>query len=380
MKSGGEGSLTGALSWARENPETPRSGRVEVRGGPRSGLYELLTAPFSFQRAAADGSSPRPLSVRRLTSPLEEPLPLPTEWVEGGDAGGRKGKIVSEEDSRCAACSVEEAHASQAFWIVLPRSRQGQASRLIAANSGRICPGSRGVARKAEIVLGPNPQGGASWRDDLEASPVETPPIPDLKGAGLDDETLLQVDIGALSLGDLDDGGDRTPQVRQGVPFDGPLALAKLGPEKPAQAPIAGCRVEGRDRRLQLQTELLVGLQASGFHHELLRPVGVDAPVSAFVSLGQRAAGHLRPKPQGIEPLASGAQAGLDLAQAFPGRQRREGQGQKLAAAREAAPPAVFCSGSTRRWNGSRSRPSVRWAKTVRLGLMPRDGTLPLSV
>ena len=130
----------------------------------------------------------------------------------------------------------------------------------------------------------------------------------------------------------------------------------------------------------QLQTELLVGLQASGFHHELLRPVGVDAPVSAFVSLGQRAAGHLRPKPQGIEPLASGAQAGLDLAQAFPGRQRREGQGQKLAAAREAAPPAVFCSGSTRRWNGSRSRPSVRWAKTVRLGLMPRDGTLPLSV
>ena len=36
--------------------------------------------------------------MRRLTSPLEEPLPLPTEWVEGGDAGGRKGKIVGEED------------------------------------------------------------------------------------------------------------------------------------------------------------------------------------------------------------------------------------------------------------------------------------------
>ena len=159
-----------------------------------------------------------------------------------------------------------------------------------------------------------------------------------------------------------------------------PLRLRNWAQRKPAQAPVAGCRVEGRDRRLQLQTEFLVGLQASGFHHELLRPVGVDAPVSAFVSLGQRAEGHLRPKPQGIEPLASGAQAGLDLAQAFPGRQRREGQGQKLAAAREAAPPAVFCSGSTRRGNGSRSRPSVRWAKTVRLGLMPRDGTLPLSV
>ena len=70
--------------------------------------------------------------MRRLTSPLEEPLPLPTEWVEGGDAGGRKGKIVSEEDSRCAACSVEEAHASQAFWIVLPAPRNSDRSTPIA--------------------------------------------------------------------------------------------------------------------------------------------------------------------------------------------------------------------------------------------------------
>ena len=72
MKSGGEGSLTGALSWARENPETPRSGRVEVRGGPRSGLYELLTVPFSFQRAAADGPSPRPPCPGRHRSWYDE--------------------------------------------------------------------------------------------------------------------------------------------------------------------------------------------------------------------------------------------------------------------------------------------------------------------
>ena len=99
--------------------------------------------------------------------------------------------------------------------------------------------------------------------DDIQASKVEITPVHDVKGAGLDDERIQQVDVVALSLGDLDDGGDRTPQVQQGMQFDSPLALAKVGPGKQAQAQVDGGRVEGIDRLLQLQTELLVGIQAS---------------------------------------------------------------------------------------------------------------------
>ena len=88
----------------------------------------------------------------------------------GGGEGSLTGALLGSGKSRDP--EIREGRGKG------PRSRQGQASRLIAANSGRICPGSRGVARKAEIVLGPNPQGGASWRDDLEASPVEPPPDP----------------------------------------------------------------------------------------------------------------------------------------------------------------------------------------------------------
>ena len=287
------------------------------------------------------GGAVEGLDSQVLLDPLEEQLHLPAEFVEGGDAEGRKGEIVRQKDERFVGGSVEEANSSQVLWIVLPRFWQGQAPGVIAANSGLIGPCSRGVASKAEILLGPNHKVGASLMNDMQTSKVEITPVHDVKGTGLDDEGIQQVDVVALSLGDLDDGGDRTPQVQQGVQFDGALALAKVGPGKQAQAQVDGGRVEGIDCLPQLQTELLVGIQASGFDNELLRQVGVDTPVPCFVGFGQGAAGHLPAKSQRIEQLASGAQAGLDVPQALPVRQLREGHGQKLVPAREAAHPAV---------------------------------------
>ena len=49
--------------------------------------------------------------------------------------------------------------------------------------------------------------------DDIQASKVEITPVHDVKGAGLDDERIQQVASWHFHLGDLDDGGDRTPQA-----------------------------------------------------------------------------------------------------------------------------------------------------------------------
>lgn len=67
------------------------------------------------------------------------------------------------------------------------------------------------------MLFGPNHKVGVGLMDDIEASRVEIPPIHDVKGTGFDDKGIQQVDVVSSSLGDLDDGGDRTPQVQQGV-------------------------------------------------------------------------------------------------------------------------------------------------------------------
>ena len=120
-----------------------------------------------------------------------------------------------------------------------------------------------------------------------------------------------------------------------------PLRLRKWAQGNKLKHRSMGIESEGIDRLLQLQTEFLVGIQASGLHNELLRQVGVDTPVPCFVGLGQSAAGHLPAKSQRIEQLASGAQAGLDVPQTLPVRQLRKCHCQKLVPAREAAHPAV---------------------------------------
>ena len=120
-----------------------------------------------------------------------------------------------------------------------------------------------------------------------------------------------------------------------------PLRLRKWAQGKQAQAQVDGGRVEGIDRLLQLQTELLVGIQASGFHNELLRQVGIDTPVPCFVGLGQGAARHHAPEPQMIQQLAAGTQTRLDVAQALPVGQLGKAHGQKLVPAGEAAHLAV---------------------------------------
>ena len=82
------------------------------------------------------GGAVEGLDSQVLLDPFEEQLHLPAEFVEGGNAEGRKGEIIRQEDERFVGGSVEEANSSQAVWIVLPRFWQGKASGVIAANSG----------------------------------------------------------------------------------------------------------------------------------------------------------------------------------------------------------------------------------------------------
>ncbi len=87
--------------------------QLDGDGDPDLGLDRVL------------GSAEERLDAQVLFDPLEEQLHLPPEFVEGGDAEGRKGEIVRQEDERFASGSVEEANSSQSVWIVLPRFWQG---------------------------------------------------------------------------------------------------------------------------------------------------------------------------------------------------------------------------------------------------------------
>jgi hypothetical protein len=75
--------------------------------------------------------------------------------------------------------------------------------------------------------------------------------------------------------------------------------------------------------------------------NEALGEVGVDAPVAAFVGIGQRTARDIAAKAGVVKPLFKRAQAALDIPQAFAGSQLRKGHAEKLIIAGKGAHAVV---------------------------------------
>ena len=156
---------------------------------------------------------------------------------------------------------------------------------------------------------------------------------------------------------DLDEGGDGSPQVEQGVQFDGCLAAAEQRPREKAQAQVDGGGVQGVHRLFQLQAQVLAGIQPSRRADELLGQIGVDAPVPPFVGLGQGAAGDLASEAYVVKLRLAGTQAGFDVPQAPTVGELAESHGQELVPA-DPSPEKTRCSLGTWLKGSTRNEPS----------------------
>lgn len=104
--------------------------------------------------------------------------------------------------------------------------------------------------------------------------------------------------------------------------FDGRLSRAKRRPWKQRQTEIDGRGIQGIDRLVQIESQILVGIQRTSDANEGLGKIGVDAPVAALVSLGQRVTGNgWRANAYVIQLAVVSLQASLDIAKALPMRE-----------------------------------------------------------
>src|SRR5258706_11134806 len=110
---------------------------------------------------------------------------------------------------------------------------------------------------------------------------------------------------------------DVAAQVEQRVELDGAFFLAELGPGKKREAQIDGGRIERVNSLLQGHTETVAEIKFSGLGDQHLREVGVDAPVSHRVGVGQSVARHSTTDAHVIELRLLRSEAGFDVAQAL---------------------------------------------------------------
>ena len=119
-----------------------------------------------------------------------------------------------------------------------------------------------------------------------------------------------------FGFGNVDEGGDVSLEVQQGMDFNASLGGAKRRPPEQRQAKVDSSRVKCIDGFGELQLEILGAIQWAGDADQPLREVGVQMPVTKLVGLGQGTERHTAGDAEMVQFFAVRLQADDGVAQA----------------------------------------------------------------
>ena len=225
---------------------------------------------------------------------------------------------------------IVELDTSQVLRVILAGLRRGQHNGLIAAQPRGLVHGAGVDATKEQIGFATNDKECLRLMQGKPASEIGEATIHDVKAASFRYQNVEHIDLVHLAIGDVNEGWNVAAQVKQRMHLDGSFCLAKVCPWKDAQTQVDGRGVECIGRLLQLHRKTVAGVKFSGDLNKAYRKIRVDAAVTLFVGIGQRALGDIASYAQVIELGLMGAQASFDVAKTLAVSQLSEGHAEKL--------------------------------------------------
>ena len=269
-----------------------------------------------------------------LFDPFEEQFDLPTTAVKVGDALRRQVEMVGQEDQRLAL-GIFDLYTSDRRWKMLLRIKARQRTQLVADDARRAVYRQRVSSSEAQIRLGSCHEEAACLVQAMQSGEVEIAAIHDVERAGLGNDLVENVHIVQLAIADMDEAWDVAAQVEQRMQLDRRLGRTKRSPRKYRQAQIDSGRIQRVDRLREIDAKRFVHVKRAGNADQALCEVGIDAPVSNRIRIGQRVARHRTAKAHVIELGGLAAQTGFDVAQTLAIGQLGECHTQKLVEASE---------------------------------------------
>ena len=243
------------------------------------------------------GGAVEALDAQVLLDPLEEQFHLPSAPVQGADGRCWQGKLVGQEHQVLAGLGIAIADASQLAWVVLGGIEAVKGDGLVADEFRVAIHRRRIQAPCIEVLLGAGDEEASHLIERIEPLEVQVTPIHDVEGTGLDKQQVQHIDVVHLAVGDVDEGGDRSPEIEQRVQLHGRLGGAKRRPREHRQAQIDGRGIEGIHGISQFYAEVLVDVERAGLDDQALSQLEVDAPVARLVGIGQRRRATAAPMP-----------------------------------------------------------------------------------
>lgn len=271
-----------------------------------------------------------------LLDPLEEQFHLPALAIQVGNQCGLQNEVVRQKND-AFACFVLDNDTAQQCRIVLAGVEQRQYTRLIAHDIRRDLVHRVGIASlELGIALGASDKERVGLMNYKQALEIQITAIEQIERARLDGQLVQGVDLVGLAVGNMDESGYIASQIQQSVQPYRRLGLSERRPRKHRQTQIDGSCVERVNRRIQIDSQRLAGVQRTGNANQVLRQVGIDLPRTRGVCIGQRVArNRLTTKPHVVQPLGLGAQIDLDVSKRLPISQLSECHSKELIQAGE---------------------------------------------
>ena len=150
------------------------------------------------------------------------------------------------------------------------RSSQEKASRALsnvgcptiaahtAAEDFRV--GSK--ARETQVVFGPRDEEGANSGYPRQSREIHVSAVEQVKRPGFENQCTLPQHVVGTRGADFDGQGNRTAQIELCVQLNARFGRTELGPRKKLQRQVDGRRVQRVDRLVQIQPEVLAGIES----------------------------------------------------------------------------------------------------------------------
>jgi len=147
---------------------------------------------------------------------------------------------------------------------------------------------------------------------------VQISTIHHVEAARFGHQQVQGVHIVHLPIADVDEAGNGTTQVHQGVHLHGRLCGAEQGPREGGQTQIDRGGIQGIDRLLHIQHTGFQCVQLARLSDQNLGELRVHPPIAQFVGIGQGGAPHCGPEAHAVELCGLCGHARLDVPQALP--------------------------------------------------------------
>lgn len=296
------------------------------------------------------------LDTQVLLDPFEEQLDLPAAFVQSGNGQRRQARVVGQEDQSLLGLGIFEPDTTQVFGVVLGDVVSVQCNGLIADDAAGPVHLGRVHAPGVHVAFGAGDKERSCLMHLKQTSKVDVASVHYIKRPRLQDQDVQHIDLVHLAVADVNEGGNRAPEVQQCVQLDGCLGFAKRRPLEQAQAQIDGGGVQCVDCILEIEPQVLVQIKLASTSDQYCGQVGPDSPVARLVGIGQGGAVNAVAKSHGVQLARVGSKSHFDVSQTLSPRQLCKSHDSKLLRASQAphariAAIARHDSGKACPWN-----------------------------